>query len=374
MVHDPGTRSVRSASSAVTAEGEAFASVRLRYTSVQPPATGTSVDIAPGVGWARIPLPMELDHINVWLVDAGDGCVVVDTGIGASVGKDAWEALATETLANKPVRAIVVTHIHPDHIGLAAWLQERHGVPVLMSQRTRELATVLLLSGADREQMEEAERFFRSHGIVEAAQMQQMFKPDRFVRVTSGMPHVERVISDGEVLSWRDAWSVMETNGHAEGHLCLLNAAERVLISGDQVLPTISSNIGFIWHNGDKNPLSSYLASLRRLRTLDSETLVLPSHGLPFVGLQHRIDDLISHHEEKLATLQAFLTEPRTGVDVLPLMYRRELRGMHLFLALTEALAHLEYLVHAGRAERLEEKGVIRYVSGSRKPRLETRD
>lgn len=348
----------------VTAEGEAFPSDprRLRYTTVQPPVSGVPASIAPGVAWARIPLPMELDHINVWIIDTDDGCIVVDTGIGASVGQDAWDLIDESTFASKPLRAVFVTHVHPDHIGLAAWLQERYRVPVLMSARTRELAS-MLLGGANGKQMEEAEHFFRSHGIAEIERMQQMFKPDRFARMTSGMPQVDRMIADGDVLSWGSAlWTALETNGHAEGHLCLHDAAHRVLISGDQVLPTISSNISFVWRNGDKNPLRSYLSSLERLRGLDAETLVLPSHGLPFVGLHDRIDDLMRHHHEKLALLEELLTEPRLALEVLPVMFRRALKGMHMFLALAEALAHLEFLVHAGRAERVIESGVIRYV------------
>jgi glyoxylase-like metal-dependent hydrolase (beta-lactamase superfamily II) len=287
----------------------------------------------------------------------------VDTGIAASVGKDAWEAIAQSVFATRPIEAIFITHIHPDHIGLAAWLQEQHRVPVLMSERTRELAT-LLLGDVNPSQMDEAAAFFRSHGITQSEQIQAMFKPERFSRMTSGLPKVERIVAEGDVLQWAGRqWHALQTDGHAEGHICLANLAERVLISGDQVLPTISSNISFIWRNGDINPLNSYLTSLRRLHTFDTETLVLPSHGLPFVGLQHRIEDLLRHHEEKLTLVEKFCAAPKMATEVLPIMYRRPLKGMHLFLALAEALAHLEYLVHARRVERVTRDGTIRYVS-----------
>src|SRR5262245_1268631 len=130
---------------AVTAEGETFPSAprRLRYTDVQAPAPGTARPIAPGVQWARIPLPMDLNHINVWLVDRDDGCVIVDTGMAVEMGKEAWERIDREHFATRPVRLIFLTHIHPDHIGLAAWLQDRYGVPVHMSPRTREIASFM---------------------------------------------------------------------------------------------------------------------------------------------------------------------------------------------------------------------------------------
>jgi glyoxylase-like metal-dependent hydrolase (beta-lactamase superfamily II) len=176
------------------------------------------------------------------------------------------------------------------------------------------------------------------------------------------MPPVERYVADGDTLQWGGgAWSALQTDGHAEGHLCLSNAAARVLISGDQVLPTISSNISYGFRFGDPNPLRSYLESLQRLRALSPDTLVLPSHGLPFYGLQQRIDDLTSHHEEQLAKVVDCCREPKTAVEMLPFMFRRELKGMHLFLALGEALAHLEYLAYAGRLQRLSSDGITRY-------------
>lgn len=354
-----------SAAPAVTAEGEAFASAprRLRYVDVPAPLPGQSVPIAPGVRWARIPMPLELDHINVWLIETGDGCVVVDTGMAASIGKDAWENLEREHLARMPLRGVFVTHIHPDHIGLAHWLQERFGVPVFTSRRTHELA-FSMWSGEAKALFDQSEQFFRSHGMTDEVQVRAMFRPDRFARLTSGMPKVEQFVADADVLRWgASEWTALETNGHAEGHLCLSNPALRLLISGDQVLPTISSNISYMFHNGDPNPLGSYLSSLQRLRALAEDTLVLPAHGVPFRGLRHRIDDLVSHHMEQLDKLVALCAEPKIVMDVLPFMFYRELKDMHLFLAIGEALAHLEYLTHAGRVRRELVAGRVTYTA-----------
>ncbi|HEY4366405.1 MAG TPA: MBL fold metallo-hydrolase [Steroidobacteraceae bacterium] len=348
----------------VTAEGAAYSSspTRLRYVDVAVPAPGKTIVVAPGVLWCRIPLPIDLNHINVWLLDTDDGLVLVDTGMAADVGRDAWEIIENEILAQRPLRAIFVTHIHPDHIGLAAWLQQRHDVPVWMSRRTFEQARYLF-DDASASDGSVAEAFFRSNGVDDPTMLRPVMSPRRFGSVTSGMPEVQRFVADDEVLQWgANAWRALETNGHAEGHLCLSNAAGGLLISGDQVLPTISSNIGFTFYNRDMNPLQSFLSSLIRLRALPEDTLVLPSHGVPFRGLRQRIDDLRRHHEEQLDEVVKACAIPRTAAQMLPLMYRRELKGIHMFLGLAEALAHLEYLAHAGRLRRnTDGEGVVRY-------------
>jgi len=349
----------------VTAEGEAYPSRprRLRFVDTPAPRPGKTVPLAPGVRWGRVPLPIDLNHINVWLLDAGDGCVLVDTGMASEIVKDAWLLIDEEVLSHKPLRAIFITHIHPDHIGLASWLQQRFAVPVLMSKRTHEQAQ-LLLGGKVTSANDEAEAFFRTNGVADLSTVRGMFSPARFARLASGLPEVARHVIDEEVLQWgENGWVVLETNGHAEGHLCLFDARHELLISGDQVLPTISSNISFTWRGSDPNPLHSFLTSLRRLRDLPAETLVLPSHGLPFRGLHQRVDDLVQHHEEQLDKLANACVSPKTAAEIFPVMFRRELKGMHLYLALGEALAHLEYLVHAGRVERSSDAdGINRYV------------
>ena len=209
----------------------------------------------------------------------------------------------------------------------------------------------------------EAEHFFLSHGITDRAMLPSL-SPTRFARMTSGLPDVSRHVADGDTLRWGRDWLALETNGHAEGHLCLYSAADSLLISGDQVLPTISSNIGFTWRSQDANPLGSFLSSLKRLHALPRETLVLPSHGIPFRGLQSRIEDLSRHHVEQLENVQQACRSAKTALELLPVMFRRKLHGLHFFLAMAEALAHLEYLVNDLRLRRATDSaGVIRYTA-----------
>lgn len=348
----------------VTAEGELLRSdsQRIRSAPLALPRSGEIVRITPSIGWARIPLPIDLDHINVWLIEQEGGYIVVDTGMSASICKDTWEQIETGVFVDKPLVAILITHLHPDHIGLAAWLQARHRVPVWMSERAHEAAQALF--GSRGPTGVEVETFLHAHGVPHPLRVQPTFRPERFARMTSGVPVVSRHIEDGEPLDSADeAWIAMRTDGHAEGHLCLWNRAANVLISGDQVLPTISSNISVMVRQGDANPLGSYLASLQRLSALPLDTLVLPSHGMPFYGLQQRIDDLRNHHESQLAKLLSACVQPMTAYEILPALFRRELGGMHLFLALGEAIAHLEYLAHAEKMERVMSAGVVRYVS-----------
>jgi glyoxylase-like metal-dependent hydrolase (beta-lactamase superfamily II) len=366
MTDRPPSPAADEGAAAVTAEGLTYKSdpQRLQYVQIAAPAPGQAVPIAPGVWWGRIPLPLELDHINVWLLETPDGYVVIDTGMAAEMGKQAWQQIEAQLCSRMPLCAVVVTHIHPDHLGLAAWLQQRHGIPVLMSKRTHTQAVELLCNTSSTDVAAQMTAFLRRYGVAESHGARGLLSPQRLARMVSGLPEVARYLSDDESLPWNaDIWTVLETNGHAEGHLCLNDCAHRLLISGDQVLPAISPNIGLGWRSQDLNPLDSYLSSLERLRRLDRDTLVLPSHGEPFYGLRDRIDDLRNHHLRQLENLVAACHAPQTVVDILPLMFRRVLKGMHLLLALGEGLAHLEYLVHADRLRRVVDDGVVRYVA-----------
>lgn len=349
----------------ITAEGEAYPSAprRLQFLDLEPPAPGETLPIAPGVRWCRIPLPIDLNHINVWLLEHEDGFIVVDTGIAAPLGKQAWKRVEATLFAGAPLKGVFVTHMHPDHAGLARWLQERHRVPVWTSMRTYEQLRDFL--GEDgRQTAVDARRFFKRHGLTDETRIPD-FSSTRMADIVSGLPHVDTPVRDEERLSWSGGrWRAFETNGHAEGHLCLHDASHGLLISGDQVLPSISSNVGYTWRNQDPDPLGSFLASLERLRALSADTLVLPAHGLPFRGLRQRVDDLRDHHLEQLDKITAACASPKTVVELLPVMFRRSLKDMHFVLATAEAVAHAEFLAARGRLQRIENgSGVVRYAA-----------
>ncbi|MGB6451991.1 MAG: MBL fold metallo-hydrolase [Steroidobacteraceae bacterium] len=342
------------------------ASTPISYLQVPAPEPGEIARVSDGVRWIRFPLPMDLDHINLWLLDHDGGSVLIDTGLATDIGRAAWERLEQQVLAERPLRLIVVTHLHPDHAGLAAWLQARHRVPVWASRETERQIRQLLEPLTD-EQVAGRHAFFHSHGLTDLASFSASLSGERYRAVVSGLPQIAHYPREGEEVSWDGArWRWLETDGHATGHLCLHEPSRRVLITGDQILPAISPNISASGWNADTNPLDSYLRSLERLAELDPATLVLPSHGRPFVGVRERAHELRDHHTRHLDQLLEACREPRTASESLRVLFRRTLAGFHLYLAMGEAIAHLEYLARSGRLTRItDDQGTIRYARAS---------
>jgi glyoxylase-like metal-dependent hydrolase (beta-lactamase superfamily II) len=349
---------------AITEEGARLRTParELDYLPGEPPEPGHARELAAGLWWLRVPLPMELNHINVWLHEDGSGWTVVDTGMSDDGGRAAWSSFDETVLAGRPLRRVFITHDHPDHMGLAPWLVQRHGAEVWMSawgyessQRFMKLdPSVVQSTGA---------AFLRSHGMDVPAVNPQLPARDHRTWFDRPLPPLDGAPGDGTVLQMGGGhWRLIETGGHCRGHLCLHDAARDLLISGDQVLPTISPNVSVLWSAPDADPLRHFLASLERLRECGPGTLVLPSHGRPFRGLHPRIEALSGHHYRTLDMLHDFYREPKTANDALPVMFGRVLRGVHKMLAIGEALAHLHYLRADGRIERFEEDGLYRFV------------
>jgi glyoxylase-like metal-dependent hydrolase (beta-lactamase superfamily II) len=348
----------------LTREGERYPSPArdLDYWPDAPPEPGHARRIADGLLWMRMPLPMELNHINLWLLEGDDACTVIDTGLAADVCREAWVSLEQDALAGRPLERVFVTHDHPDHMGLAAWLAERHAAEVWMSQWSHASSAEYLRTGPDVVG-ERLLSFVRSHGME--------IKPDGDPPLRGdhrtwfgGSPALSHAPVDGEQLTLGGAqWQVIETGGHCRGHLCLYDAERRILISGDQVLPSISPNVSVLASAPDADPLRAYLESLTRLEACEPGTLVLPSHGRPFQALHRRIADLRAHHFEQLERLRQFCSEPRAAYETLPVMFGRVLRGFHRILALGEALAHLHYLASEGQVTRsVGSDGIVRFT------------
>ena len=332
------------------------------------PAPGETREVAPGVWWLRMPLPFALNHINLWLLDDGDGWTLVDTGVQNDEIKACWETIeAKHITAEKPVKRVIVTHFHPDHVGLAGWLCERHGVELTMTlaewtqarmntfeppdAKARQMIPFFKQAGFNAEQMELVKKRGTYYGTIVSQ------PPDAFNRIEEG----------DEVMIGGFAWKVIITEGHALKHACLYSAENNVLISGDQVLPRITPNVSVQCQEPDSNPLQLFMDSMDKLRPLAADTLVLPSHDWPFRGLHERLDHMVEHHQERLDTALAACAEAVTCMDVMNAMFTRKLDNHQIFFAIGEAMAHIHLLMNQGKINRsLEADGVYRYQAVDR--------
>ena len=319
----------------------------------EPPAGGTSILVAPGIRWIRMPLPFALNHINLWLLDDERGTTVVDTGVGLPPTRALWETLLAGELRERPVVRVVVTHFHPDHIGNAEWLAARFGVEVWCPQ-AEWLMCQLAWQGMGGNDSEKRLGHYRRHGVPEAQIEAFRERGNHYRQLVPSVIREFRAVREGDDLTIGGRrWHAFTVLGHAPEHACLVCPEANVLISGDQVLPKITTNVS-VWPDQPRgNPLRLYLDSLARFRPLSEDMLVLPSHGLPFVGLHRRLDHLHHHHDERLAETIDALAEPRTASELVPVLFRRQLDTHQLGFAIGETLAHLHYLEAEGQAARL---------------------
>lgn len=326
------------------------------------PETGALIAIADGIGWARLPVPGSLKHINIWVLEDEGGIALVDTGLDIAPSREAWEALFAGPLQGRTVTRVICTHFHPDHIGLAGWLAERFDVALWMTRDEWLFARMLTADIRDAPPRE-AVAYWRAAGWDEERIAAEKDKGwGRFSALVSPVPVSFIRMQDGDMLGIGGRqWRVVVGNGHCPEHACLVDEAGGLMIAGDQVLPRITSNVSLSLSEPEADPLGDWLASIAKLKTLSDSLLVLPSHGEPFTGLHARLDALDHGHRDRLDALHVHLAEPRRAVDCFPILFGRQIDDSIIGLATGEAMAHLRRLEVEGRAAREVRGGVHWY-------------
>ncbi|WP_300437721.1 MBL fold metallo-hydrolase [Zoogloea sp.] len=337
---------------------------QLEYPFNTLPAIGETLPVAPGVHWIRMPLPFALNHINLWLIEDGDGVAIVDTGYGLDTTRDAWNIILDGL--GKPVTQIIVTHCHPDHLGLAQWLSEKTGADVLMTHGEF-LAGHALWHQLPGYNVPAMLAQFRRHGLDEARCQALDGRGNAYKRGAPELPSSFRRLHDGDTLAIGGRqWHVITGFGHSPEHASLYCEAAEVLISGDMLLPRISTNVSVFAATPNDDPLGRFLDSIRAFRQLPETTVVLPSHGSPFRNIGLRVDQLIEHHDARCAELLAACTGPRSAGELLGILFPRELDTHQVMFAMGEAIAHLNHLEHKGAVCRfVGNDGILRFVKNN---------
>jgi glyoxylase-like metal-dependent hydrolase (beta-lactamase superfamily II) len=338
----------------------------LSYPFDSVPSPGQALAVAPGVLWLRMRLPMAgLNHINVWALEDGEGWTLADTGMQMPDTAAAWQSAFAGPLLRRPVKRVICTHMHPDHIGMAGWLTRHHDCR-LWTTRLEYVTCRMLVADTGREAPADGVQFYRAAGWDDEALEHYKARFGGFGKAVYTLPDSYRRIVDGEELTIGGrVWRAVIGRGHSPEHLCLYCPELKVLISGDQVLPRITSNVSVFPTEPDADPLSEWLESLASIRErVPDEVLVLPSHNEPFRGLHARLGALIAGHQDRLARVRQELATPKRAVDVFGVLFRRPVGVDMLGFATGESIAHLHCLIARGQAVReVDASGISWYRS-----------
>lgn len=326
----------------------------LKFFVEDAPETGSVTKITDDIFWLRMPLPMTgLDHINLWILRDGEGWAIVDTGIGSQASKEIWEAAFKGVMKGRRVTRIICTHLHPDHTGLAGWLCRRFHAPLIMTRNEYFLCRLMAADTgkpAPREAIEFYERAGFTHPQIE------LFKSrfGGFGKAITTMPEGFIRMAEGDTLTINGVdWTILVGSGHSPEHACLYSPSENICITGDQLLPNISSNVSVWPTEPENNPLQDWIDSCEMLRAkLPEDVLVLPAHGIPFRGAHRRLSKLIEHHEKALDRLAEFCASPQRATEVYSVLFRRAIDDGNRIMAVGEAIAHLNCLIARGRMTR----------------------
>lgn len=322
-----------------------------------PPGPGEALLIAEDVYWARMPLPMKLDHVNVYALADEDGWTLVDTGFDTGKTRKLWQELLEGPLSARPVRRVLVTHHHPDHIGLAGWFQSEYGAELLTTRTAWLMARMLVLDEQDSP-LPETLAFWRGAGMDPEIYAQRVAeRPFNFADVVAPLPLGFRRLVEGQTLrlAGRD-WVVHMGHGHAPEHATLWDTRGELVIGGDQLLATISPNLGVYATEPMADPVADWMETCTRLQGYATpDQMILPGHKLPFTGIPTRLRQMIENHHGALERLRKHLVSPQSAHGCFAPLFKRKIGPGEYGLALVEAMAHLNHLYHLGEVTRVQD-------------------
>jgi glyoxylase-like metal-dependent hydrolase (beta-lactamase superfamily II) len=329
----------------------------LTFPHAAPPAPGEVTEITPGVLWFRLKLPFQLNHVNIYLIEDDHGWLVLDTGLGTDDCRMGWDSILTGPLKGERLSEMLVTHFHPDHVGLAGWLHQSFGLKLAMP-RTEYLYHLMAAHGRGDMYDGAHQEFYHANGLSAELTGVLLDRGLNYLTLTTGVPlSYERIKhDDARRIGGRD-FRVLTGGGHALEQAMLLQSSDRLFFAADQVIARISPNVSVHPVEPDEDPLGVYLHDLKALRgTVPHDVLVLPGHGLPFHGLHARIDELIAHHALRCARLaDGCRSQPMSVADLVPTLFDRVLDAHQTGFAFGEVFAHVNYML--GRGELVRETG-----------------
>ncbi len=325
----------------------------IRYPFEEPPASGEALEVAEGVLWLRLPLPMALDHVNVFAFDDGDSWAILDTGFDTRKSRAIWAAVLSGPLRGKPVGRVIVTHYHPDHIGLAGWFVARGAA--LATTRTSWILARMLTLDVQPVPTAETLAFYRRSGMDPTLlEQRKTERPFNFADCVHSLPAgYDRIVEGQEISLGGRRWITRIGHGHAPEHATFWSLEDNLVIGGDQLLPSISPNLGVYANEPEADPVAEWLASCHRFAEFANEDhFVFGGHKLPFIGLPTRLRQLIENHVGALGRLVDHLEEPKRGGECFLPLFKREIGAGEYGMALAETIAHLNHLHQTGRARR----------------------
>ncbi len=316
--------------------------------------TGAAEEVAQEVYRIELPLPWELETVNVYAIRLEDGYALLDTGVGT---QECFEALGASLeglgIAWSDIRLVLITHTHPDHSGLAARVLDATGAKLWMHAAEREQLRIYADAGRHEQWQAGA---LELAGVPEPLR-QRMRKVFEGMRVSFARLEPERELRGGETIPARmGQLETVWTPGHSPGHVCLYQRESGVLFSGDQVLERITPNVSW---QPDHDALGSYLGSLRMLEGLEVRR-VLPSHGPPFAGHRERVGETLRHHEERCRQIRGHIAQAEmTAHEVAAKLWTRKMGALNHYFAAMESLAHLDHMERRGQVRSRQDGGAL---------------